>query len=614
MQSQGHTPTPVVRIVKLRSKQISTLLRCFLIASLVGLAAGPAFAGNKRVVKKSAATPRSYKAKAAKKVRAAPVRAKSTLRQGRALRAAQSKIRTPKRTAASKADGIAKATKSKTLVAKQTTRPRTSKASKSNKGFRLRDGVREFQQEFDGDRSEVLASQAADKHISKVMRHSERNGQYHIVSDLHWGKGRLGKGKGAKWDPQEDFRKSESFSKFVGQIAKSKRNVSLVIGGDWLELMEHVDANAPIGDVKDRITKIIEGHSIETKALTSAVTNHGLRLVYLAGNHDVHLVDARVRDHLVSELARVGGVPANKRGKLAERVGYSGHGAVLGRFGEGMVVHGHAQDASNNWRSVLNPYNAKRELQSNLGWNIVARLYRSIEKRSPEIDNIGKSSTKSVAKKIFSSPRHIASALGVVWSLLGQTRHFGRAGKLSEKLDDRRTMRAWEARTGFAEKMRNPIPGAKPNKQVTFARTIESIYQGAPSPLHETMRTPSRIVNFLVTLFSARRSMQQVKNSEPTLLSRMTGELTNVRYVVWGHNHKEAVVTGNSAKGELGHYNTGTWTKVESEWRLNVVSGRTNGDGRLKMDGVFRTELATGKPTLPNSYDKSLARPVPGWQ
>lgn len=97
------------------------------------------------------------------------------------------------------------------------------------------------------------------------------------------------------------------------------------------------------------------------------------------------------------------------------------------------------------------------------------------------------------------------------------------------------------------------------------------------------------------------------------MLSRMTGELTNVRYVVWGHNHKEAVVTGTSSKGELGHYNTGTWTKVESEWRLNVVSGRTNADGRLKMDGVFRTELATGKPSLPNKYDTTEARPVPGW-
>ena len=98
------------------------------------------------------------------------------------------------------------------------------------------------------------------------------------------------------------------------------------------------------------------------------------------------------------------------------------------------------------------------------------------------------------------------------------------------------------------------------------------------------------------------------------MLSRMTGELPNVRYVVWGHNHKEAVVKGTSAKGELGHYNTGTWTKVESQWRLNVVSGHTTSEGRLKMDGVFRTDQKTGKPNLPNHYPAENARPVPGWQ
>ncbi|MCP4444601.1 MAG: hypothetical protein GY811_04550, partial [Myxococcales bacterium] len=313
------------------------------------------------------------------------------------------------------------------------------------------------------------------------------------------------------------------------------------------------------------------------------------------------------------EMARVGGVPKGKRARFGARVAYSGHGAVLGRFGEGMVVHGHAQDSSNNWRSVLNPYNAKREMQANLGWNIVARIYRSIEKTNPEIDNIGKSSTKEVAKRVFSSPRKIVSAISVIWSLLARTSHFGKAGKLSERMDDRLTMRIWEKRTGFADKMNRPIPGARKSRKTTFARTMEGIYQSSPSPLHETMRTPSRLLNFVVALFTAPSAIKKTRRAEPTLLGRMTGELTNVRYVVWGHNHKEAVVTGQSSKGDLGHYNAGTWTKTDSEWRLNVVSGHTNKGGRLKMDGVFRIDVATGKPILPNRYDASESRPVPGW-
>ena len=488
--------------------------------------------------------------------------------------------------------------------------PARAKPLRRNKLFKKRSTIREFREGFAGERKQVLSNQGADSHVAKVMKHSEANGEYHIVSDLHWGHGKTNDGK---WDAREDFRKGQTFGKFVSQISKSKRGVSLVVGGDWLELMEHVNANASHKEVKKAITEIVEGHQVETKALAKGIVKNDLRLIYLAGNHDVHLVDAKVRSHLVSELARVGGVRKADRARFNERVAYSGHGAVLGRYGEGMVVHGHAQDSANNWRSVVNPYNAKRQLQGNLGWSIVARVYRAVEAGSPDIDNVGKSSTKSVAMKVLTSPRHFVSAAKVVWELLGGTKHYGRGGNASEKMDDRVAMRAWESRTGFAKMMNSPIPGAPVSKGTNYARVIEDIYQGAPNPMHERMKTPSRMVNFIASIATAWKTSRDVKNAEPNMLSRMTSELPNVRYVVWGHNHKEAVVNGSSQKGELGHYNTGTWTKVDSQWRLNVVSGHTNAEGRLKMDGVFRTDLNTGKPNLPNHYPAENARPVPGW-
>lgn len=486
-----------------------------------------------------------------------------------------------------------------------------TRATKVKQLLKHRDKVREFQKLYKGERQEVLAGQAADPHIQSVMRHSESNGAYHIMSDMHWGLGRTEKGK--KWDPKEDFRRSTTFAKFVSHVAKDKRSTSLIIGGDWLELMEHVNANAPVAEVKRTITKIIEGHQIETKALAKGIVKGGLRLIYIAGNHDVHLVNSEVRAHLTKEMARVGGLKGRAAKTFAERIAYSGHGAVLGKYGEGMVVHGHAQDSANNWRSVVNPYNAARQLQGNLGWSIVAKIFRKVETKHAEIDNIGSSSTRSVAMKVLTSPRYLASAMSVIWELLGGTRHFGKSGNLSERLDDRVTMKSWDKRTGFSKKMQSPIPGATVRPQNSYAKTFESIYQGAPSPMHERMKTPSRLVNFLVTIATSWSSARKTKASEPTILGRMTTELTNVRYVVWGHNHEEAVVTGDSAKGKLAHYNAGTWTKVDSQWRLNVVSGRTGKNGRLEMDGVFRTNKKTGAPNLPNHYSASEARPVPLW-
>jgi len=487
------------------------------------------------------------------------------------------------------------------------------KARVSRSTWARRKGVRGFRENFEGERKQRLADQAADAHIAEVMRHSEASGDYFIVSDLHWGVGKLR--NDGPWDSREDFRRGDVFARFLGRIATRPNHTTMVIAGDWLELMEHVDANASKAEVDKAVTRIVEGHAHEVKAMAAAVTQKGLRIIYNAGNHDVQLVDGQLRAHLIREMIRVGGLSGPAAQQFRERIAFTGHAAVLGRHGEGLVVHGHAQDAANNWRAIVNPYNASRSLQQNAGWDIVSLLFRKMESSDPELDNNGKSATRSVALRVLTSPKYILTAGRALWRVLGQQPWVGKSGQLSERLDDRLTMREWVARTGFAARMATPIPGAN-SRQLSgsqWAREFEQMYQRMPSPIHERMKTPLRTLNLLASLVSLPFLKSKLDAAEPTLLGDMTGQLPNVRYVVWGHSHQEGAVVGNSAKGELAHYNSGSWTKTDGQWRLNVVHGSTDAAGRLTMNGVFRTDLGTGDPSVTHEASaKNLS--IPGWK
>jgi hypothetical protein len=265
------------------SKSLVVLSLALLFAGLDGFDVQPAHARHRLIKNK--------KAKATKAAKTAKA-TKSALRtspRSKARPHSKLKLKGPVRSVKDLRGAQLRSPAAKLLAPKA-----TAKAPARNKLLKNRSKIKKFQGSYGGERKKVLANQGADTHVAKVMSHSEANGEYHIISDLHWGHGKTANGK---WDAREDFRKGQTFGKFVNQIAKSKRGVSLIVGGDWLELMEQVNANASPAEVKKAVTEIVEGHKVEAKALAKGIVKNGLRLIYLAGNHDVHLVDSNIRAH-----------------------------------------------------------------------------------------------------------------------------------------------------------------------------------------------------------------------------------------------------------------------------------------------------------------------------
>src|SRR4051812_6454931 len=83
-----------------------------------------------------------------------------------------------------------------------------------------------------------LRGQAADPHIKSVLAHGAVNGNFYCASDMHWGLGKTG--PNGDFDPQEDFRRSDVFAKALDHITKQPGNNTLVIAGDWVDILEQL--------------------------------------------------------------------------------------------------------------------------------------------------------------------------------------------------------------------------------------------------------------------------------------------------------------------------------------------------------------------------------------
>src|SRR5690606_21745088 len=97
---------------------------------------------------------------------------------------------------------------------------------------------------------------------------SRRGGRYLAVSDLHWGLGR----RHGDWHAQEDFRRADEFVRMLERVPPDGRPTTLIVGGDWLELINTLDPGSPVPEVKRLVTAILEGHEPEVRALVEAVT------------------------------------------------------------------------------------------------------------------------------------------------------------------------------------------------------------------------------------------------------------------------------------------------------------------------------------------------------
>jgi UDP-2,3-diacylglucosamine pyrophosphatase LpxH len=476
----------------------------------------------------------------------------------------------------------------------------------------------------------VLRAQVADSHVSTVLGHSQKNGNYYIVSDLHMGIGKAA--QGGAFDRQEDFTRPEVFVKTLDYLTHQPGNNTLVVGGDFLDLLEHIDSSDSNEVLKKTITQMVKGHEVEFKALAKAVVKDELRIVYLRGNHDIRLADAAdlaqskasVRQHFLGEIARIAGLSESEIQTFNQRVAFAGHMAPLGKFGEMLVFHGEQSDPTNTWRSPVNPYSytaaGERVIPDPLGNRVVRDMWIQVEKDNPNADNTTESSAKSLAHDLLRNPKSRLGAAKFLWDVSHRRVETSPSQQLAERLDDRRALRAWAEQTGFADMMNAPLSdGAAPRKRsaAEYARTLESIYRQMPTPIHEQMTSPLHTLNAArMVLGGGEKALDAAHSAEPKFLELLTSKLPNVRYVVSGHDHKERLRVGNvPGKGKVGFLDSGTWTRAGGEDRLNVVVAHTDAGGRIKDDAdLFRVNQATGAPEFSHRGFEEKDNVVEGWE
>ena len=467
----------------------------------------------------------------------------------------------------------------------------------------------------------VVAEQAADAHVGAVLAHSQRNGNYYIVSDLHMG---LGKAHpGGAFDRQEDFTRGDVWNRTLAHISRQPGNNTLVLGGDIIDILEHVNPEDGLAKVADAIGQMVRGHAADWKSLARAVVNDGLRVVYIRGNHDIRLLDssdvahggAPVRQRFMDEVMKTADLTPAQQAVFKERVAFAGHAAPLGKFGEMLVFHGEQQDPTNSWRSPANPYSYTRDgrriIPRTLGDNVVRDEWVSAETKNPDGENRESSPAKLVAHRILldKSARHAAAKL--LWTVSTQRTETGPAQELAERIDDRLTMQAWAQRTGF-DKMLSSYAGTDVTPR-GVAKRLEQAYARQPVPIQERMNSPIHMVNIATHLFGKNR-LAKTPDAEPALLRDLAAQLPNVRYVVAGHDHAERIRIGTMAdRGEVGFFDSGTWTKAGGEDRLDIVLAHTGHDGRIDTTpALFRINPANGKPEFPARAFEDRTK-VEGW-
>jgi hypothetical protein len=472
-----------------------------------------------------------------------------------------------------------------------------------------------------GNRSQILRLQAADPHARDVIGHSFVNGNYYGINDTHFGLGRID--DKAAFHRREQFRRGDVFVKFLDHISTRPGNNTLLIAGDWLDLLRHINADSAPETIRKLISEIVEGHRREFTALVRAVVDHGLRVLFIRGNHDVLLVDPAYRTHLMSEIVRVAGARDGAATTFRARVAFVGDKVPLGQYGEGLVVHGDERDPTNNWRSPLNPYDGARNVQQNMGWVVVKELMREFEDKHPVgADPSQKSATALTHELLRSSwnPKtrwQLAQVLRTLGSYKGGASD---AETTVARQDDAEALRAWVEQSGFADVMNRSLDPKQPARELSvdeWARRLESVYAKLPTPVHERMTSHMRYWNLAKMMLGGARSVaRERKSSEPIFLSLLTNPelFPNLRYVYSGHDHKERLRVGFvPGKGEARFVDGGSWTPFYGQDRLNVTQFRTDEQGRLHFVGLGRVDQETGAPTLRHNASEELLD-VDGWQ
>ncbi len=481
----------------------------------------------------------------------------------------------------------------------------------------------------DGNIAAQLADQAADPHIAAVSRYSFHDDSWvFAVSDLHSGVGGD--------DPNEDFREGgPAMARWLGGLNDGgRRRATLVCVGDCFEFMENAAIDASDDELRAVATRFIEGHAETYRALAAAVVpkipgepDRGLRFILTRGNHDIQMVKKELRDHIVSEMARIGGLAGADAEVFRSRVAFAGEMAVLGRRGEMVMVHGDIADPANNWRENANPFRyrltrggplavlrslvttrrlpplrAERVLENNMGYTIVQRFYSFLERSIPEADNTARPTAHFVSRGLLTRPRNLLRLVRVLWTLLGQQKVHEQASLAATRRDDRATALAW------AERTQAHLQWGLAGPEEVVAR-LDRIRAQMPSPVHEQMSSKLRLVNlFRMLLGGGRRIARERDHAESQLVGLLTGELPNVVDVIAGHTHDQSRLEGwQPDRGRVVFRNTGTWTRRRGEDVFTVAVSRADGGG-LAEQGLYRVERASGELV------RQTEAPAPAWE
>ena len=466
------------------------------------------------------------------------------------------------------------------------------------RGYKLLYGRPEVQRE----KMKLMVADAPEK-VGRILRFASKHTEVAAVTDLHWG---YGQDQHGVYHPQEDFRKDDIFVRFIKRFNTKhlQRRRLLSIGGDWLELMEAVSAEASRAEVKRAISRIVRAHPLAANAIFEAVVNKGMRVTYLRGNHDVFLMDPDMRLHLKTELAEQGFRALVAKGlatahehdriirRFDRRFAYTGFGTPIGRKGEALHVHGDGYDPFNSWQSWVLPLSPDGRIRTTFGWEVVTHVFNPLEREFPEIDNGVEGSDLPVLKKALSTMVGLRRMTRVLGNVLKRNNdgQFSVAARERIKAVNVEAWRHWASvvKLDQAYDRARRERGEKPQGLAHWAHTLERI-NNAHRPFHAHMKSRWILGNTLRVLGKA---LSQIRADKASGLSRFLDALergTETGLVIAGHDHQEQQFVRRLAGDKLvGFIDAGTWTKERGEWRLSVAGFSLDRQGKLAAKAMGR--------------------------
>jgi hypothetical protein len=468
---------------------------------------------------------------------------------------------------------------------------------------------------------EQLKLEAADPHAAEVLQFSARNGNIASASDLHIGFGRTFQpvdqngnpvgpreyaGVNAANQRQEDMMLPESLAGAITNFSKRPGNNTLEFGGDLLDFLEHVNPEDGLEKAKEACTTMIVGHTDEFKALAEAVVHNGLRVTYHRGNHDIKLAVPEIREYMIAEILRIGGIEDEQQKQtFRARVAYTGHMTprvirVDGTSQARLFYHDEIKDPSNSLRNQANSFSytkdGQRVIPATIGDRVVRDVYVATETKNPDADNTAVPASKAVAHELLSGKRGRVELAKWLWDVSRTKVDLSDAQQLADRLDDRRVLRYWVERTGFDKMMNESLPpGEKPKTARQYAKMLESVYAQMPKPIHERMdsRLPGwagHARNVLKMVFGeAAKATKEGELAEPKFLDALAETFKWIDNLTeqGGHDHAQRQrdlvrVESDGRRRELHFVDTSNFgPRVNGEDRTDFTFLKTDPQGRM---------------------------------